>query len=310
MRLLLLSVFGFLAESKITGKARKEKLEEITNGGSKMAEISATQFKDLISDALESKTDYSIAVHYTALPERFGCKICEQFMKETGYVAKAKAQDEKKVYFLSVDFGGLQMQKAFQTFGIQNVPALVIVDGKGGMPKESFKLLTNQIRKERDFASQVVDFVTLKIPEAKFGKIVKPIDFTPLLITAFFAVSIFGALYALRNVIFNRFAVAALVIAFCMITTSGFTFCQIRGAPAKGRDGSLFAQGGRMMYVSEAYIKMMAEAGVAAGLVVMNGKGPLRNTVGLALAFVSYVVLLAAFQVKTPHYPYGIVDLF
>ena len=47
-----------------------------------------------------------------------------------------------------------------------------------------------------------------------------------------------------------------------------------------------------MMYVSEAYIKMMAEAGVAAGLVVMNGKGPLRNTVGLALAFVSYVVLL------------------
>jgi hypothetical protein len=67
-------------------------LEEITNGGSKMAEISATQFKDLISDALESKADYSIAVHYTALPERFGCKICEQFMTETGYVAKAAAQ--------------------------------------------------------------------------------------------------------------------------------------------------------------------------------------------------------------------------
>lgn len=57
-----------------------------------MAEISATQFKDLISDALESKADYSIAVHYTALPERFGCKICEQFMTETGYVAKAAAQ--------------------------------------------------------------------------------------------------------------------------------------------------------------------------------------------------------------------------
>ena len=41
------------------------------------------------------------------------------------------------------------------------------------MPKESFKLLTNQIRKERDFSSQVVDFVTLKIPDAVFGKIVK-----------------------------------------------------------------------------------------------------------------------------------------
>ena len=51
-----------------------------------------------------------------------------------------------------------------------------------------------------------------------------------------------------------------------------------------------------MMYVSEAYIKMMAEAGVAVGLVVMNGKGPLRNTVGLAVAFVSYVVLLGTVQ--------------
>jgi len=310
MRWLVLAVLGAISEAKITGKARKQKLEEITNGGSKMAEISATQFKDLVSDGLESKADYSVVVHYTALPERFGCKICEQFMKETGYVAKAALPADKKVYFLSVDFGGLQMQKAFQTFGIQNVPALVIVNGKGGMPKDSFKLLTNQIRKERDFSSQVVDFVTLKIPEASFGKIVKPIDFTPLLITAFFGLSLTGALYALRNVIFNRFAVAALVIGFCMITTSGFTFCQIRGAPAKGRDGSLFAQGGRMMYLSEAYLKMMAEAGVAIGLVVMNGKGPLRNTVGLAVAFVSYVVLLAAFQVKTPHYPYGIADLF
>ena len=51
-----------------------------------------------------------------------------------------------------------------------------------------------------------------------------------------------------------------------------------------------------MMYLSEAYLKMMAEAGVAVGLVVMNGKGPLRNTVGLAVAFVSYVVLLGPVQ--------------
>ena len=34
------------------------------------------------------------------------------------------------VYFLSLDFGGLQMQRAFQDFGIQNVPAIVVVNGK------------------------------------------------------------------------------------------------------------------------------------------------------------------------------------
>lgn len=64
-----------------------------------MADISATQFKELVSDGLESKADYSIVVHYTALPERFGCKICEQFMKETGYVAKAAAQGLKNSSF-------------------------------------------------------------------------------------------------------------------------------------------------------------------------------------------------------------------
>merc|ERR550534_2482108 len=96
MRWFLVAVLASISRAKITGKVRKEKLEEITNGGTKMADISATQFKDLISDGLESKADYSVVVHYTALPERFGCKICEQFMKETGYVAKASFQRRRK----------------------------------------------------------------------------------------------------------------------------------------------------------------------------------------------------------------------
>lgn len=47
-----------------------------------------------------------------------------------------------------------------------------------------------------------------------------------------------------------------------------------------------------MMYLSEAYILMMCEGGCALGVVIMNGKGALRNTIGLALAFVAYVILL------------------
>ena len=43
----------------------------------------------------------------------------------------------------------------------------------------------------------------------------------------------------LRHVIFNRIPAAILVIGFCLITTSGYTFCQIRGTPMKGRDGNL-----------------------------------------------------------------------
>lgn len=99
-----------------------------------------------------------------------------------------------------------------------------------------------------------------------------------------------------------------------------------------------------MMYQAEAYILMFAEVGCALGLIIMNGKGALKNTVGLAIAFVCYVILLgtvwnyfviyqvseiylahekrdflsyflfktveAAFHVKTPHYPYYIADLF
>merc|ERR1712035_88625 len=68
-----------------------------------MAEIAATQFKDLVSDALDSKADYNIVLHYTALPERFGCKICAEFHSDMGYVAKAAVQGERKTYFLSSD---------------------------------------------------------------------------------------------------------------------------------------------------------------------------------------------------------------
>ena len=46
------------------------------------------------------------------------------------------------------------------------------------------------------------------------------------------------------------------------------------------------------MYLSEAYILMMSELACASGLVIMNGKGAVRSTVGLAIAFVAYTVLL------------------
>ena len=45
----------------------------------------------------------------------------------------------------------------------------------------------------------------------------------------------------LRKVIFNRIPAAMIIIGFCVITTSGYTFCQIRGAPVKGRDGKFFS---------------------------------------------------------------------
>ena len=85
---------------------------------------------------------------------------------------------------------------------------------------------------------------------------------------------------------------------------------------------------------------MMSELACAGGLVIMNGKGAVRSTVGLAIAFVAYTILLgiwapfsssrqklkffldtsqvfpkvspvkAAFHIKTPHYPYYIAQLF
>ena len=54
----------------------------------------------------------------------------------------------------------------------------------------------------------------------------------------------------------------------------------------------MFASGGRQMYLSEAYILMMSELACAGGLVIMNGKGAIRSTVGLAIAFVAYTILL------------------
>ena len=78
-------------------KQRRTKLDEITAGGTKMADITATQFKSLIFDGLESKVDYGIVVEYTALPERFGCKKCESLHEDMGYIAKAHDQGDIKL---------------------------------------------------------------------------------------------------------------------------------------------------------------------------------------------------------------------
>jgi len=292
----------------LTGKKRQAKLDELTDGGSKAADITATQFKDLIQGPINEKTDYSIVIEYTALPERFGCKVCADFHADFGYTAKASKG--RKTYFLSLDFGGIQMQSAFQFMGVQNVPALVTISGKGGIPSEADKLLTGSIKKDHPYPPQITKFVSAASRGVEFGPVVKPINFTPLIVFTFFVGSIGTLVWTLRKVIFNRIPAAILVIGFCVITTSGYTFCQIRGAPMKGRDGSLFASGGRQMYLSEAYILMMSELACAGGLIIMNGKGAVRSTVGLAIAFVAYTVLLAAFHIKTPHYPYYIADLF
>ena len=44
---------------------------------------------DLIQGPINEKTDYSIVIEYTALPERFGCKVCADFHADFGYTAKA-----------------------------------------------------------------------------------------------------------------------------------------------------------------------------------------------------------------------------
>jgi len=306
----ILAALAIASEAAMSAAKRKVKLDELTEGGTKAADITATQFSQLVQGSINERVDYTIVIEYTALPERFGCKACADFHQDFGYTAKASKG--RKTYFLSLDFGGIQMQGAFQYMGVQNVPAMIVVTGKGGIPSEAEKMLTGQIKKDhpQGYPPQITKFATAVSKGVEFGPVVKPINFTPLIITTFFVGSIGTLLWVLRKVIFNRIPAAILIIGFCVITTSGYTFCQIRGAPMKGRDGAIFATGGRQMYLSEAYILMMSEVACAAGLVIMNGKGAVRSTIGLAISFVAYTVLLAAFRVKTPHYPYYIADLF
>ena len=143
----------------------------------------------------------------------------------------------RKTYFLSLDFGGIQMQSAFQFMGVQNVPALVTISGKGGIPSDADKLLTGSIKKDHPYPPQITKFVSAASRGVEFGPVVKPINFTPLIVFTFFVGSIGTLVWTLRKVIFNRIPAAILVIGFCVITTSGYTFCQIRGAPMKGRNG-------------------------------------------------------------------------
>ena len=78
------AVNGALSAAK-----RQAKLDELTEGGSKAADITATQFQQLVQGSINERADYSIVIEYTALPERFGCKVCADFHADFGYTAKA-----------------------------------------------------------------------------------------------------------------------------------------------------------------------------------------------------------------------------
>merc|ERR1712227_707642 len=163
-------IFSLISVLSVTSAAlsaakRKAKLDELTEGGSKAADITATQFQQLVQGSINERTDYSIVIEYTALPERFGCKICADFHADIGYTAKAS---------------------------------------KGGMPAEKEKLLTGSVKKEHPFPPQITKFVESAAKGVEFGPVVKPINFTPLIVGGFFVVTIGTLLWVLRKVIFNR----------------------------------------------------------------------------------------------------------
>ena len=89
--MLLLSALLTLqvAQCALSAAKRQAKLDELTEGGSKVADITATQFQQLVQSSINERTDYSIVIEYTALPERFGCKVCADFHADIGYSAKA-----------------------------------------------------------------------------------------------------------------------------------------------------------------------------------------------------------------------------
>lgn len=65
------------------------------------------------------------------------------------------------------------MQGPFQSMGINNVPALVVVTGGGGPPSDAEKLLSGSVKKEHPFPPQITKFVESAAKGVQFGAVVK-----------------------------------------------------------------------------------------------------------------------------------------
>ena len=65
------------------------------------------------------------------------------------------------------------MQGPFQYMGVNNVPALVVVTGRGGPPSDAEKLLTGSVKKEHPFPPQITKFVESAANGVQFGAVVK-----------------------------------------------------------------------------------------------------------------------------------------
>ncbi|KAL3424364.1 OST3 OST6 family protein [Phlyctema vagabunda] len=270
--------------------------------------------------------DYSVVVLLTALENRFGCKLCQEFQPEWDLLSKSWVKGDKpgesRLIYGTLDF--LDGKNTFQSLGLQTAPVLLFFPPTTGIHAVADKgPLRLDFTNGPQSAEQIHSWISRHLPGRPHPQVKRPINWirgiavtTTILGTITF---ISVAWPYISPIIQNRNVWAAISLIAILLFTSGHMFNHIRKVPYVAGDGrggvSYFAGGFSNQYGLETQIVaamygLLSFATISLALKVPRIVDPRTQQIAVlvwsGVIFVMYSFLLSVFRIKNGGYPFSL----
>ncbi|GAB7365978.1 hypothetical protein MBLNU230_g7305t1 [Neophaeotheca triangularis] len=330
MKLLSLLTAALLPLTTLAAKKTSGDVFTTYNDKQRSAGKAVTLDDPSYAELVKTPRDYSVAVLLTALDARFGCALCHEFQPEWDVLArswsKGDKQSEGRLIFGTLDF--LDGKSVFQSMQLQTAPVLLVFAPTTGPNAQSdpgpkrFDFATGSERAETVHA-----FLSRRLPNIPHPEIVRPINYTKIIITttAVLGLFTFGTVaypYVLP-IIQNRNLWAGVSLIAVLLFTSGHMFNHIRKVPYVAADGkggvSYFSGGFQNQFGLETQIVaamygVLSFATISLALKVPRMTNPRSQQIAVfvwgAVLLGMYSFLLSVFRLKNGGYPFWLPPFY
>ncbi|KAF7778711.1 hypothetical protein Agabi119p4_3056 [Agaricus bisporus var. burnettii] len=285
-----------------------EQLSQLASRGNGNIKLDTRGF-DLITSP---KRTWSVTIQLTALSQRHKCTMCKEFLPAWNAVVRAWTSvpqpERDNHFFATLDFD--DAPGVFQKLGLVAAPVVFT-----WAPAEGDRKSANTLPDKYDFnegfgagpfADSVSRHTPVKIPYRE------PIDWTRLILTCIFGLSLLLALRFASPLFQSRWTWALGTISTSLIMTSGYMFTKIRNMPYVGANGWI-ASGFQSQYGQEVHVVafiygLLSFSFLMLIFVVPNQKSPARQRAQVylwsAVIVIIYSVLISLFRLKNRGYPF------
>jgi len=284
-------------------------LSGIINSGIDAVKLTDRNYTDYLTAV---PRDYHSVVMFTALAEKFGCRVCHDFLDQFKKVGSYYNQEysisrtprENRVLFFYLDFDS--SNDIFSEMKLETVPKLYILPPKTEKDKKEkmnkYEISTGVMMEgAKGFIKEIEDRTKVKIPITVEAE---PVVFFLCLFAFIWAILIDAAKKDVNKALLwyqSKWIYILISLACFSAGVSGSIYCLLRNVPIVGqnRQGgiSIFAGQGREQYTLEGIIIALWTIGCGLSLYLMHYFTTKRYSIvrhlGVILCMSSFIVLLS-----------------